>query len=63
MTEKITDRHPPPWTHAVRKISGEPAPIHHLTDYDGQTIYRGTDGDRVLVLCQHANAETGVSPV
>lgn len=63
ISQRITDRFPPPWSHKVQQVSGGHPPIHHLTDADGQTIYHGTDGDRVLILCQHANAETGVSPV
>ncbi|OLM08231.1 hypothetical protein [Pseudonocardia sp. Ae505_Ps2] len=61
MTELITDRFPPPWTHSVQRIGG--GPVHHLTAADGATIYRGPDGDWVIVFCQHANAETGISPV
>ncbi|WP_233147864.1 hypothetical protein [Pseudonocardia sp. Ae717_Ps2] len=47
--------------HSVQHLDGVPVP--HLTDADDATIYRGPDGDRVIVFCQHANAETGISPV
>ncbi|MER7437679.1 hypothetical protein ABT341_23540 [Pseudonocardia alni] len=57
----MTDAHPPPWTHAVHRTAT--GIRHQLLDSDGRTIYDGPDGDRVVIACQHAVAETGISPV
>ena len=57
----LTDLHPPPWTHRTTRT---PTGVRHdLLDADDRTIYSGPDHDRVVAACQHAVAETGISPV
>lgn len=62
MTQDVTDVHPPPWTHLTTRTPNGGVQ-HELVDDNGVTIYNGSDHARVLAACQHAIAETGISPV